>query len=262
MDQSMQDAVSIQDILSRALVFCQDEDYRNGFTKGFYIALIQLALEELAFDTFYQVVTDDIDLSVTDFKTCFQMEVPANIFNIREIYFFNGSCAQPEGQVQVYWKRLFNNGKGGTNYTAKNNDMGGSAIDPYYPLAYVGANVYYANIFNGLMMFSRNSTGFKYLRVVGNGAGTPIGDDPVIPKFFRTAITDYVCESYFRTQMTKDRAYAQDWRIYYDRLHNEKNGSWHIAEKRAKKLSTWKKDTIRETNPLWAANSNYFIGPR
>lgn len=262
MDQSMKDAVSIQDILSRALVFCNDTEYRNGFTKGFYIGLIQMGLEELAFDTFYDVITEDINLENTDFSTGFQIEMPCNMFNPREIYLFNGDCDKPIGQVQVYWKRLFNNGKGGKNYTAKSIDSGAGFSDPYYTPAFVDPNVYYANIYNGVMMFSNNCGAFKWLRIVGNGAGTPIGDDPVIPRFFRNALTHYVCESYFRAQMAKDRAYTTDQQLYYNLLHNERNGSWNVAEKRAKKLATWKKDTVALAKPLWDAGGSFYGGRR
>lgn len=260
MDESMQDAVSVNDVLSRALVFCQDEEYRNGFTKGFYIGLIQLGLEELAFDTFYQWITDDIELTNTDFSTSLQIEMPCNIFNPREIYLFNGDCDKPIGQVKVYWKRQFNNGKGGVNYTASRMDSNSGQSDPYMPPAFIGSNLYYANIYNGTMMFSRNCGTFQWLRIVGNGAGTPIGDQPVIPRFFRTALTHYIAEAYFRTKMVNDRAYSVDQQLYYNLLYNEKNGSWHKAEKRVKKLSTWKKDTIGEVAPLWAGGGSYFRG--
>ncbi len=240
MDESPKDNVSIQDILSHILPLCNDEELRNGFTKGYYISLIQRGLEELGYDTFYKLITEDIK-----FDPCFQLDVPCNMFNIREIYLFNGKCS-PESSVQVYWKRLFNNGKGGTNYTAKRRDVGNAADDPYEPMSFVDSNVYYANIQNGRIMFSSNCSGFEWVRLIGNGAGTAIGDDPVIPRFFRTALCDYVCEIFFRKKMAEDRAFSVDQQMYYDRLYNVRNGSWGKAEKRVKRLGTWQRDTVQE----------------
>lgn len=272
MQLSPKDAVSVNDVLSDALQMCSDEDYRNGFTRGFYVSTIQRGLEELGFDTFFQLITEDIDLDGTDFATSFQLQVPCNMFNIREIYLFNGSCEQPQSIIQVYWKRLQNNGKGGSFYTAKrlqtgttngaNNTSGNnvSVSDPFQPSSFINSNVYTANIENGIMMFSNNCKGYKWLRIVGNGMGSAIGDMPVIPRFFRTVLSDYVCEKYFRFQMSKDRAYQADWKTYDHKLNNPVNGTWVKAEKRVKRLDTWMKDTVNETAPLWASQGGWVNG--
>ncbi len=242
MDISNLDCVSPEDILSLALVQCGDEQLRNGFTRGFYISLIQRGLEELAFDTFFDVVTEDVDMD----STCFQVDMPCNMFNVREVYLFNGTCS-PNSSVQVYWKRLFNNGSGGSNYTAARRDMGSNSDDPFFPTSFIPTNLYYANIYNGKIMFSSNCGGWAKVRLVGNGCGSAIGDQPVIPRFFRAVLADFVSECYFRVQMSKDRNYATDWKVYENRLYDPRKGSWKKAEDRVKMLSTWKRDTLRNT---------------
>lgn len=250
MDISRTDAVSPLDILSDALVLCGDEDYRNGWSKGYYISTIQRGLQELAFDTFF----DEGDEWVQMDADCLQMPLPCNMFNPREIYLHNGTPECPTGIVKAYWKRQFNNGKGGTTYTASVRDDGNSQVDPFMPAAFPGTNLYYFNIEGGMMMFSRNCTGFSWVKIHGNKAGTAIGDSPVIPMFFRTVLSDYVCEKFYRYKTSKDRAFQADWAMYNDRL-NGKDGSWNKAEKRVKKLSTIKRDTMTELNPLWKMGS-------
>jgi hypothetical protein len=257
MDISKNSDVSFEDILSDCLVLCGDEDYRSGWSKGFYISTIQRALQELSFDTFYLEGDEWVQVD----QDCLQMDMPCNMFNPREFYLHNGTPACPTGIVQVYWKRLFNNGKGGQSYTAKRRDDGVSQDDPYMPGSFVGSNLYYANIQNGKIMLSRNCTGFTWMKIHGNMAGTAIGDSPSIPLFFRTAISDYVCEKFFRYKTSQDRAFQTDWAMYNDMLNRE-NGSWDKAEKRIKTLSTWKKDTMRETVPLYDSSGGYRGGGR
>jgi hypothetical protein len=252
MDISPKSHVSFEDVLSDSLVLCRDEDFRSGWTKGYYVSTIQRALQDLAFDTFY--LEGDEWLQVD--QDCFQMDMPCNMFNPREFYLHNGTPECPTGIVQVYWKRLFNNGKGGTTYTAARRDDGVSQDDPYMPGSFIGENVYYANIQNGRIMLSRNCVGFTWLKIHGNIAGTAIGDSPVIPLYFRTVLSDFVCEKFYRYKTSQDRAFQSDWAMYNERLNGE-NGSWNKAEKRIKTLSTWKKDTVRQAVPLWDSVARY-----
>ena len=149
----------------------------------------------------------------------------------------------------VHWKRLFNN-KGGKGYTAKRNDRNMGLADPIFPTDFgCDPNLFYANVQNGLIMFSSNSQCWNYVRLVYNGMGGTIGEEPMVPRIFRTAIVDYVAECAFRYLVAKEpRIYRVMQMDAFNRLYTSYTGSWEKAERRAKKADTWKKDEIREWN--------------
>lgn len=242
MDITRKDAVSFGDILAEVLALCNDEDFRNGYTRGWHKSGVQKALEALAFDTFYDEITIDVDID----QDCLQVEIPDNMFNPRILYAFNGVC-DLNSAVKIYWKRTFNNKQGnGINYTADRRELS-TNLDPFMPPSFVPSNVYWANIQNGLIMLSSNTRGFEKLRIIGNGAGSPIGDDPIIPRFFRQAIVDYCCERFFRAVAAKgDRTAFAMQKLYSNALYDVRDGSWQKAKNRVSMLSTWKRDSLKE----------------
>jgi len=266
------DKVSVNLLLSDILSFVGDESMReHGFNKGFYVSSIQKAVEDLAYETFFDVQTTDLPLQEEN-KQNLAIEMPPNCFNIREIYLFNctcsdasdttvHSCCTPSSSVIVHWKRLYNNAGKGKSYTAKRVTSGRSSTDPIYGVDGLGntndfptGNLYYANIQNGLIMLSSNSASFSYIRLVYNGTGGAIGDEPIIPRFLRSVIVDYVTERVFRALTAKEpRKYRALWADSYARLSDERNGSWVKAERRIKSLDTFKRDTMRQ----WTGRMNY-----
>lgn len=249
MQQGAKDFLSINILLSDILMNCQDEDLRSGFTKGYYISSIQSALEALAYDTFFQQEVIDVKMD----QKKLQAEIPNNIFNIRELYLWNGDCCSPTNSVPVHYKRLFNNmNSGGAGYTAKIKDSGQTSTDAINPMFFNSfpTSVRWANIQNGILMFSSNCQGYGNIRMIANTTAGAIGDAPVIPRFFRDAIIDYVCERYFRIQMGKDRGAVAQWKVYDERLNgrmrNGADGSWARAENRIKTMDTWERDDLIE----------------
>jgi len=272
MQQGANDFVSINILLADILRFCNDEDLRSGYTKGFYISSIQSALEALAYDTFFLQLV--IDVPMDNHKL--QVEIPNNIFNIRELYLWSGECCGPTNSVAVHYKRLFNNmNSGGIGYSSRIKG-GGTTSDPIYPVHYNtdpihtidnnhpsdplyprhyngfgGSSLRWANIQNGILMFSSGCGGYQNVRIVANGTAGAIGDAPIIPRYFREAIIDYVCEQYFRVQMAKDpRIFAPMQQMYELRLNGKRgngtDGSWCTAENRVKTMDSWERDELIE----------------
>lgn len=252
------DFITINDILSDVLMITDDEGLRNGLTLGYYKSQIQQALEELSYDTFFDVITDDIKLD-KKFNTRLTVDMPDNAFNIREMYLFNGDCCTPKTSVIVHWKRLFNNKPRGTSYTAARVESGREQRDPFFPvdttdISFPSTNLHWANIQNGLIMFSSNCSSFQNLRLVYNGTGGSIGDELSIPRFLRQAVVDFASERAFRVLKAKDpRKYRILWGDVSARLNDPRNGSWVKAERRIKSLDTWQRNGIRE----WIGKPNY-----
>lgn len=261
------DRISVNLLLADILTFVDDESTReHGFNRGYYVSGIQKAVEELAYETFFDVQTTDLPLNEENIKNL-AIEMPPNCFNIREIYLFNCTCTDssdsdatvhgcctPSSSVVVHWKRLYNNAGKGGSYTAHIVEKGRATPDPIYGAgtsfsteATIGSTLYYANIQNGLIMLSSNASGFSHIRLVYNGTAGAIGDEPAIPRFLRTVIVDYVVERVLRALSAKNpRKWRILWADAYARLNDFRNGSWVRAERRIKSLDTWKRDEMRE----------------
>jgi hypothetical protein len=100
------DFVSVEKILAEVTQTVNDKDFKNGFTKGWYISRIHDAIQELAIETYFFKVTIDFELPRN-----LQLPMPEDTFNIREIYLYNGERCNPINTQVVYFKRLFNNTK-------------------------------------------------------------------------------------------------------------------------------------------------------
>lgn len=237
------DFVSIDQILSEVLMFCNDENLRHGLTKGFYHLQIRNAIDELAIDTFFDERTVDLPLD----PELLQVEMPSNLFNIREIYLWKGDCCKPETSVIVHWKRLFNNKWGGEHYTA--NQKENMQSDPFYKPSFSSnyggnGNLYYANFQNGLVMFSRNSKNYPKVRFVGNGFGGEVNELPIIPRFLREAVVDFTVEKALFARKKRSKEDRIDWMDAYNRLTKPYDGSWAKAQTRIATLNTWERENI------------------
>ena len=235
------DFVSTNHILAEALVNVNDVDLRNGFTKGWFISRIQDALQELAFDTFYQTITDDIDFP----KDKLAIPMPKNAFNIREIHVYNSTCCNTNTSAIVHWKRLYNNKGGATEgYTARSKDQGSSSPnDPFFKRHAGADSALYANIQNGMIMFSASCRKYSKIRLVYNGMGVEIGDEPIIPRFFERFINDWIEERYYSAMKARDprkyRGLGQDAKMNLER-------SLMKAKMRVSSMNTYEKESLEE----------------
>jgi hypothetical protein len=235
------DFVSINDILRDVTVAVDDQSYDKGLPKGYYIRQVQQAVEELAFDTYFQTITDDIEYPENNV-----LEMPSNCFNIKEIYLYNGTCGDPQESRWVYYKRHYNNSQGGDNYTAKRKES--IPTDPYLNTG-GETNLYYANIENGVIMFSSNCDAYSYVRLVYNGMGSEISEVPLIPRVFRQAVIDFArvkILTHFAMRNPQFRfALGQAQEDMYGMGFN-KPGSWKTAQRRIKGMNTWEKENYKE----------------
>ncbi len=241
--------VSSNHIIAEAATIVNDRSFRKGFSKGWYMSRIQDALQELNFDSFYQEITLDYDI-----PSNLRLELPSNVFNIREIYIYNGdNCCTPSGSQIVHFKRTFDNKNGG--YTARVMEGGGNA-SPFVPSVSEISNIhdntfgspkYYSNVQNGTLMLSSHCSSYGKIRIICNGMGAEVGDVPIIPRFFERAIVDYLEERWYNSMKSTDaRMYNTLWRDSYDKLYNIRTGSWRKALMRASSMDSWEKEDMNE----------------
>lgn len=242
--------VSANHIIAEVSATVNDKEFKNGFPKGWFISRVHDALRELSYDTFYLKVMKEYEI-----PTNLQITMPDDVFNIREMYLYDGEFCNPISTQNVYWKRLFNNMHEGDGYTSKVKDDGSNGSDPFVPNQRFEFNnrwgfhgpKYYWNVQNGIIMLSKECSAYPYIRIIFNGLGGPIGDVPVIPSFFERAVVDYVEERYYNAMKAREpRIYRSLWSDAYARLNDMRDGSWNKAKKRVKAMDTAQKESIEE----------------
>lgn len=239
--------VSSHIILSDVLVNVDDESYRKGLTRGWYISSIQRALEKLSMTTFFDE-QEPMDLPMP--KNLI-WKLPDNFFNIQQLYVFNGACCTVGGSANVYFKRNFNNKPNGQGYTALNKADQQNFPDPYfwnfnYSVADISDpnNQLFANIQNGFLMFSTGCKGWENFRVIYNGFGGVIGKEPLVPRPLREVVIDLVTLNVCAALMAKNprSAYGALYNTYYEKLYNKSNGTYHDAERFVAMSDNWIKN--------------------
>ena len=245
------DFISADHVLAEVLHTLDDVALRSGFSKGWYMSRIQDCLQELAYETFYNEITIDNKLP----SDSLAMEMPENVFNIREIHLFNGECCGPTTSQVVHWKRTFNNKGGGDGYTARVKDGGGSSThDPFLPnqynnfrSSYFSGTKYYANVQNGVIMFSTDCRSYSHVRLVVNGLVGSVGSAPVIPRFFERVINDYVEERFYNALKRREpRKYRILWADAKSNLSDPRDGSMKKARMRISAMDSYERESLEE----------------
>jgi hypothetical protein len=254
------DFTKIDHILSDVVTFVGDENLMLGYSIGFYRARIHDAIRELALDTYYPKFTKDT-LDWNKDNNC-RFTIPINCFNVREIYLYNKTCSDSKCSsscncskntaVEVHLKRRFNN----TNKVNSSKINSSSQSDPVNRRGFSGgySSLYYCSIQNGVIMLSDNCENYNTIRLVYNGTSFSGNDDGSIPSMFQQAVTDYAVENSLRAIKNKDKSRRVDWSDAYNILYrgNRRHpGTWKLALRRAKSLSTFEKNSIK------AYTSNY-----
>lgn len=264
MNQSKHDYLTIDEILNDATRMVNDERFEEA-SRGYYVSLVQQCLEELAFETFFDI--KELDEPVP--RETLRFELPAGCFNPKEIYVYTGDKCHGLGRTQrVYHKENYStHGKG---YFALNKGL--NPGDPFMPdnfrnrgsgnendtnLATVRQhggpnNTFFYNIQDGILMLSLACRAFPMLHMKYNGTGCPIGEVPFIPSFFRQVTKDFICEHALRNRLSKDpKRWMSLWEIYDRNLningdHGDYKGSWYTAKKRVKRMNKADRDSFME----------------
>ena len=238
------DFISFNDVAFEILQTVDDVKLKKGLAKGWYIQQAKNAIEELSFDTFFDERT-----MVLDVPKDLQLDMPKDMFNIREMYLFNGAnCCVPETSALVHWKRLFNNKPQGGETGKRVEFSKRGNRDPFYAESLfdfetVSDRIHYFNIQNGVIMFSSNSTGFTKVKIIYNGMGGEIDEAPIIPRFFRQAITYFVLVKFYEYQIGREpRRHGGTLTRHQLKLDRE----WEKAENRIKMMDTLEKDELNE----------------
>lgn len=243
------DFVTPESLLREVTVRINDPEYKSGLTRGWYMQQLRDALDELSFDTFFETLTKDFEFPSENF----QMELPTGCFNVKEMYLWDGDCCNVATSRKVYWKREFNNMPNGVGYTGSRvRNSSTLNYDPfmpndYYPVPLDNNNLFWANIQNGLIMFSTSCGTYPKVRLVYSGTMGAIDEVPCIPRFFQVYIKDFVSVRFFETMMARDpRTYATLYDRTKAKFEDPRTGSYYKAQDRAKMMDGWERDALKE----------------
>ena len=243
MEFGARDLVSINEVLADVLLEVGDESMVLR-TPGFYQAQVKGAMNELSFDTLFLEETTDIVMPSDLF-----VEIPAGVFNIREIYVYVGTPDNIEYTENVYWKRRFRSRGYEKGYTA--NIKSGNTTDPFVTVSILETSPYYFNTQRGFIMLSDACSGYDYVRIVYNSiqASGNILDAKIIPPFAKKAVVLWAVEKSARSLKVRDPKYRQ---IQFEAAAQLDEygltGAWQEAKRRLKRLDTKKYHDLVEYN--------------
>ena len=211
------------------------------FVEGWYKSKVRDAIDELAFDTFFNRLTVDINFPTTNYS----IDFPDGAFNIRRIILWNGDCCSPSSSVNVHWKRTMNNRSKGSAYTARVQESTGYD-DPYITTHQFTQSMYFYNIQGGKIMFSPNCSEYGHIRIEYDGTTGKIDEEPFIPLIFKKAIRDWVLLEYFRAMTSRDKTFRLNAADKERDLYHVSTGSWTKAEIRAAEMHSAQAEDLRE----------------
>lgn len=253
--------VTPEEVLSDVLSIVDDRGYKFK-SKGFYENQIENALQELAFDTFF-----DRKSTIIPVPQNLRVEMPDNSFNIRNLYVFNGTACNIASAQKLWHKR--NYWTGGNGLLAR--DRGNNNNDPFYkdrthtkdPVDVPGKivpgvsqlnDVYFYNIEGGIIMVSPNCRGYQNLFIQYNGTGVGSSDKPIIPKFLKEAVKGWVAEQILVMRMSHSSGGEfVKWQSVHNTVlqklrgrRSEFDGDWYKAEERVKTLDKNEREDLKE----------------
>ena len=92
-------------------------------------------------------------------------------------------------------------------------------------------------------MFSSSCSSFQKIRLVYNGMGVEIGDEPIIPRFFERYINQYIEERFYSAMKARD---PRKWRILWADASQMKEKEMSKAKMRIASMNSFEKQSLEE----------------
>lgn len=238
--------VTVNEILADVLTVVDDESFKLN-SKGYYTSQVQQALEELAFESFFDEQSASFDIPKN-----LRIDIPRGAFNIKNMYLFNGDECNITNSVPVYIKQNFINAPSGQGYVANNKGVNGlDKIQSDTAREQVPNNLFFYGVQNGMIMLSSNCSAYDKLFIQYNGIGQDINDSPIVPLFLRQAVKDYVIIKALQVKIAKvPQAEFQRWlmilNIHKESKGNDFSGTWAEAQRRVRRLDDKERNDIKE----------------
>lgn len=221
----------------------QDPEFKSGLTRGWYQTKLRDCLDELSIKLQFDTKYEDYDIKTGGNidPLVLQMDMPKWLYNMKEIYVWNGDCCSPQSSRPVYWKRQYNNSPGGAGYTAgrTQNDSWDPFLREYGFIWNDITCLYWFNVQDGMLMLSQSCTGFDHLRIIGTSMFGAYSEIPCIPRYFKQVIEDWMKWKFFMWKAASDPrgGWASQAELHKNNLYDGRNGSWYNACDRVKSMT-------------------------
>lgn len=266
---STNDYITPDELLSNVAVMCGDKAFEK-LPYGLYISLMKDAFDELSMDTFFQEKRVDLDFPTENLT----LSLPDDCFNIRNVYIFNGDICGVNNSKKLWWKRNYYTT--GNGYIA--NDKGNNFNDPFLQNRSLSPNriedksfirydernrvndILFYNTQMGNIMFSSSCRGQgTKIHIHYNATAGEITNAPIIPRYFKTALQDYIIVSALKIRMANETSNIRNLQpllnTYITSLDKEgMYGSWFSAIMRVRNMDSSKKAELSEylSRGAWA----------
>jgi hypothetical protein len=241
---NVDDLLTVDDVLADALLECGDEGYRKR-TKGWYIATVKHALQELEFDVKFNTQFHDEVI-----PSNLRVPTPEGAFNMIGVWGYSGGQFAETSARRIYRKMEMLTNGGGDGYAA-NNVMG--MVDEQVGNQPTGSVKYFYGVQNGAIILSPECAIFTKVRMAYKGFTKSVMNVAIIPPMLREAIVGYVVVKFFSSMLDEN---PRQYSATYDRKKNDlyvpnsrlSLSVWDNAKRRVARISP---DELRTVRLYW-----------
>lgn len=199
--------------------------------KPFYDACLRDAVQDLCYDTAWDIVTKEYDMPENGL-----MELPCDVAGIRHIYAYNGDNCNVDTSVDVHIKPNFTH-KGGTGFFAQQKGVNVDAIVDNTFWWFEPSGLYYCGVEMGCIHFSSSCQGFAKVRLVYQGLGQHDECEvAAVPTWARRAVVDYIAHRACQMRMSENASFYNTLERKFDWQLTNVMGSWRTAQMRYKRM--------------------------
>lgn len=232
--------ITPNEVLFVAAAMAGDKDFK-AIPRGFYLTLIQEAFNDLNMASLFAIKRQDFEM-----PPGLTIPLPSDFVGEDAVYAFTGDACTKHNSRKIWHKRnYYTEGKG---FIATNT---GVPTDIFQNQGTGGHESFlYYEIENGQLMLSSSCLGAgNKIHLKYRSSGGELGEAPVIPLMFKTAIQDFVIESATRYRMANEQSNVKLWMAINDRYERRldksgMNGSWHEAKMSARNMSPGKRSDL------------------
>jgi len=189
------DFINLDECLAELTGYTGDRAFKNGLSKGWYIARLKDALIDIKYDTLMTKIPFDLKMPENRI-----LVVPVGFFNVDQVYVFNGESCTPEGGVPVIWKRNYNS-IGDTSMVANQH------VSTHYPDSGISATstlLYWEQVDIDTMNFSPACGDYTGVRLIGSYNGVKCDENLRVPRFLKSYLVAKAELAFMRIQRNRN----------------------------------------------------------
>jgi len=241
--------IPLENVLFDAAQELNDDEYRKGGGRPFYVSAAQRGMSKMFKDT----MTDERKWEA-DIPANLILELPKGLEEIDAAYLYNGDSCNVSLSQKLYIKRNMYR-LGGAGYLA--GDKWNNYLDPLQFSHGFGGGwggwscqpppyLFFAGRHDGVLYLSEGCASFNKVALVYQGIGMEcFGDDFRIPYWMRDAITDYIILRVAKKLRSQDPVLMREIIREKEIEMKMPGGSWLTAMGYAKRMDRKTRDDTR-----------------